>query len=72
MTPLHWAVESGDVTCVELLLRHGADVTAASKFDKTPEEIASDRQYTDIYSMLLVRKKIYVYIFENKSFQMIY
>jgi len=53
MTPLHWAVESGDVTCVELLLRHGADVTAASKFDKTPEEIASDRQYTDIYSMLL-------------------
>ena len=54
MTPLHWAVESGDATCVELLLRHGAEVEIVSKFDKTPLEIASDRHYTDIYEMLLV------------------
>jgi len=53
MTPLHWAVESGDIACVELLLRHGADVETVSRFDKTPLEIASDRHYTDIYEMLL-------------------
>ena len=54
MTPLHWAVESGDIACVELLLRHGADVETVSRFDKTPLEIASDRHFTDIYEMLLV------------------
>ena len=61
MTPLHWAVESGDVHCVELLLRHGADVTIENKFDKSPLEIASDKHITEIYEMLLVRylKKIH-------------
>ena len=61
MTPLHWAVESGDIACVELLLRHGGEVEIVSKFDKTPLEIASDRHYTDIYEMLLVspNKKFY-------------
>ena len=58
MTPLHWAVESGDPRCVELLLRHGADVEIHSKFDKSPLEIASDRHYTEIYEMLLVRLKM--------------
>merc|ERR1719510_806970 len=53
MTPLHWAVESGDARCVELLLRYGADVGLASKFDKSPLEIASDRHCTEIYEMLL-------------------
>merc|ERR1711962_1045939 len=38
---------------VELLLRHGADVEIISKFDKTPLEIASDKQHTEIYEMLL-------------------
>lgn len=54
MTPLHWAVESGDPQCVELLLRQGADVNVENKFDKSPLEIASDKGNTDIYEMLLV------------------
>ena len=68
MTPLHWAVESGDVHCVELLLRHGADVTIENKFDKSPLEIASDKHITEIYEMLLVRflKKIHQLFRNNK------
>ena len=62
MTPLHWAVESGDIACVELLLRHGADVETVSRFDKTPLEIASDRHFTDIYEMLLVSYFYYIYV----------
>jgi ankyrin repeat protein len=54
MTPLHWAAQSGDARCVELLLRYGADVSLESKFDKTPLEIASDKGDTDVYEMLLV------------------
>ena len=65
MTPLHWAVESGDIACVELLLRHGADVETVSRFDKTPLEIASDRHFTDIYEMLLVSS-----IVRNKTLSM--
>ena len=61
MTPLHWAVESGDISCVELLLRHGADVHIENKFDKSPLEIASDKHYTDIYEMLLVRLNLTCY-----------
>ena len=53
MTPLHWAVESGDCKSVELLLRHGADIYVENKFDKSPLEIASDKGNTDIYEMLL-------------------
>ena len=53
MTPLHWAVESGDCNSVELLLRHGADIHIENKFDKSPLEIASDKGNTDIYQMLL-------------------
>lgn len=40
MTPLHWAVEKQHDAVVELLLRHGADPTLMSKFDKTPISIA--------------------------------
>ena len=53
MTPLHWAVESGDCKSVELLLRYGADIYVENKFDKSPLEIASDKGNTDIYEMLL-------------------
>ena len=63
MTPLHWAVESGDITCVELLLRNGAEVEIVSKFDKTPLEIASDRHCTNIYEMLLVSNMYEVFYY---------
>ena len=53
MTPLQWAVESGDCKSVELLLRYGADIYVENKFDKSPLEIASDKGNTDIYEMLL-------------------
>ena len=52
MTALHWAVDRGNVTAVEVLLKFGADVNAESKFDKTPLEIASDNARPDIYEML--------------------
>ena len=52
MTALHWAVDRGNVSAVEALLKFGADVNAESKFDKTPLEIASDNARPDIYEML--------------------
>jgi ankyrin repeat protein len=55
MTPLHWAVERGNVGAVETLLKYGADVNMESKFDKTPLEIASDNGRPDLYEMLQVR-----------------
>ena len=52
MTALHWAVDRGNVSAVEVMLKFGADVNAESKFDKTPLEIASDNARPDIYEML--------------------
>ena len=52
MTALHWAVDRGNVSAVETLLKFGADINAESKFDKTPLEIASDNARPDIYEML--------------------
>ncbi len=52
MTPLHWAVDRGHVAAVELLLRHWASVEVASKFDKTPLEIASDKGRSEIFEIL--------------------
>ncbi len=69
MTPLHWATEQRHRRAVELLLRYGAYVEATSKFDKTPLEIASDKNHTEIYEMLQV------YLFSpsiRKSFEYIY
>ena len=55
MTPLHWAVERGKISAVEMLLRFGADPNALSKFDKSPLEVASDNGRPDIFEMLQVR-----------------
>jgi len=33
-TPLHWAVENGDLENVQMLLDHNADVNIAASFDK--------------------------------------
>ena len=56
MTPLHWAVERGNVSTVEMLLRHGSNTNIESKFDKTPLEIASDNGRPDIFEMVQVNK----------------
>lgn len=54
MTALHWAVERGNTTAIETLLRYGATVNVESKFSKSPLEIASDNGRPDIYEMLQV------------------
>ncbi|XP_003642735.2 GA-binding protein subunit beta-2 isoform X3 [Gallus gallus] len=43
MTALHWAAEHNHRDVVELLVRYGADVHAFSKFDKSPFDIALDK-----------------------------
>lgn len=39
-TPLHDAVENRRLDCVQLLLRHGADVEAENAAGRTPRQIA--------------------------------
>ena len=55
MTPLHWSVQRGFAECVEVLLRYGADVNSENKFGKTPFEIATGINRTDIIELLQVR-----------------
>lgn len=54
MTALHWAAQHGHHTVAETLIKHGADVHALSKFDKTPFDIAVDIQNTELMLMLQV------------------
>lgn len=53
MSPLHWAVEKRHSKLVSLLLRHGADVTAMSKFDKTPITLAIETKQNDVFQELI-------------------
>ena len=55
MTPLHWAVQRGYEDSVEVLLRYGADVSLENKFGKTPFDIATGKNRTDIIELLQVR-----------------
>ena len=55
MTPLHWAVQRGYEDSVEVLLRYGADVGLENKFGKTPFDIATGKNRTDIIELLQVR-----------------
>ncbi|CAK9292875.1 unnamed protein product, partial [Gordionus sp. m RMFG-2023] len=52
MTPLHWAVESGELDIVELLLKSGAWPSARNKFDKTPMDIAILNYRDDMITIL--------------------
>lgn len=54
MTALHWAAQHGHHRVAEMLLKHGADAHALSKFDKTPFDIAVDIQNADLILMLQV------------------
>lgn len=55
MTALHWAAQNGHQRVAETLVKHGADVHALSKFDKTPFDIAGDIQNPDLMLLLQVR-----------------
>lgn len=55
MTALHWAAQHGHHGVAETLIKHGADVHALSKFDKTPFDIAVDIQNTELMLLLQVR-----------------
>lgn len=56
MTALHWAAQHGHHGVAEALIKHGADVHALSKFDKTPFDIAVDMQNTELMLLLQVRQ----------------
>lgn len=56
MTPLHWSVERKFRKCVDLLLKHGADPSAKSKFDKTPLSIALQTGQTEVFEELMTYK----------------
>jgi uncharacterized protein len=53
--PLHAAAQNGDRAMVELLLRHGADVTLANDEGKTAAMIARDKGHTDVAGLLGLR-----------------
>lgn len=52
MTALHWAIEKGHKAIVRLLLKHGADVSIVSKFDRTPITIAALTGQVDLIQEL--------------------
>lgn len=54
MTALHWATQHGHHSVAQLLLKHGADVHALSKFDKSPFDIALDIQHAELANLLQV------------------
>ena len=51
-TPLHRAVDAGNVQIVRLLLEHGADVNALDKWDKTPSQVGSQRGHHENVELL--------------------
>lgn len=52
MTPLHWAVEREHVDVMHILLDHGADTNATSKFEKTPISLALEHDRLDLVDVL--------------------
>lgn len=53
--PLHLAVRQGDVAVVELILRHGADVSAADDRGRTPLHHAIDEGHAELARLLIDR-----------------
>lgn len=52
MTPLHWAVEREHTDVMHILLDHGADTNATSKFEKTPISLALEHDRLDLMNIL--------------------
>jgi hypothetical protein len=53
MTPLHWAVETGHIEIIRLLLQNGADVKAKSNYGDTPLHWAAIFGNVDILHLLV-------------------
>lgn len=58
MTALHWAVEKRHDKIVEMLLQHGADPNAESKFGKSPITIASEAGQVDLVRILMLANQM--------------
>jgi len=58
MTPLHWAVEREHVEVMHILLEHGADMNASSKFNKTPLSLALEHDRLDLVDILRQEREI--------------
>lgn len=58
MTPLHWAVEREHAEVMHVLLEHGADANATSKFDKTPISLALEHNRLDLVDVLQQEREI--------------
>lgn len=55
MTPLHWAVQKCHKNIARVLLQHGADPNAMSKFSKTPITLAVELDQNDLVQELLIQ-----------------
>ena len=51
-TSLHWAIQSGNVQIVQLLLENGADVNVRDKSGKSPSQFGSARRIPEIAELL--------------------
>lgn len=58
MTPLHWAVERDHAEVMAVLLEHGADPNALSKFNKTPISLALQHNRLDYIDILQQERDI--------------
>ncbi|RYP14268.1 hypothetical protein DL765_006497 [Monosporascus sp. GIB2] len=64
-----WAVETGDVEVVKLLLNRGADVAIANKDGWTPLIAASSKGHIDMVRLLLATNGVNTNLRDNKSGQ---
>lgn len=58
MTPLHWAVEQQHNQAMLVLLEHGADPNAVSKFNKTPIILALEHERLDLVEVLQQEREV--------------
>lgn len=67
MTALHWAAQHGHHGVAETLIKHGADVHALSKFEKTPFDIAVDIQNTELMLLLQVGTPVLAWLLRLRT-----
>ena len=52
--PLHWACRRGYAHLVNILLDFGADVTQKDNFDKTPKDMAIEKDFLDMAKVIYI------------------
>ena len=52
-TPLHFAVDMRELAIIDFLVSNKCDMNLANKSHKTPLHIAVEKDYTDIFKMLM-------------------